>query len=1030
MAVTNNFLVPINIPNLQNPNFQSDFSDFCEAIRDNFERLISVQYARGERGTSIESHEVRFIEEVNNVWVLTGFGAEFLNELFNTNVFEQNMDEITAMPLVDGFAPIIGPAHAIDWEVWQTVSVMIFVDPNSGIAYIGDPYIFIDGRINDLPNYIQILNDETPQFTDYSCMYTGSATCHQPSDFQAYSNWNWDGYISQVVPKLYYDGSIHEFCWKVNGQETGITAQGLKGDAGISTATHVCRGTLVGNYLVVNSAERIDYSTNPTRYWDGPNDAQIPNNAYLAIQDNDLIICYYQHNDPTDPYYNDPSAWRAFIGRAIRVQDEVRIWVGTTPDDEQDPRLDIFYTIWNQACADILNSTGYTGSNTENQCRGLWVKDSTDGSEGVLHMLYVDWTDEGGTEHSRRVLRLSPVVSSQGTRDILSPEVHPHSFPEDDGYDFEIDYNIKAQKDFHVQGNTVVNNLTVQGVLDQQGQIQTDLNIAGVHIDTVNKQRPDIQISKFEQALVSQIENVKTYVHGVKLKSASNDLLQGLSIGGDPLNPDDHWMTSEYAGWTNQPTHKIYVGLSFNLHLIIGYLGYGELIADGSIYSRDLTDTVRTYNWPTGSPDRIQINNRSALYNAREYIIPCYMYREVLLGILPNAHETHAFQLDDNSYAEQQMVIQLDYTAAPIDFEGKILHPRIAFDAVLSLVDHAGDGEPDWTGGGNWPQTAGTIDMEVGVRFYQGSIDMSNNCAFGLLDNNAHAEVESITQSRVSCIYEQSDNQSTQVAQSDWIAQFAPLWPYHICETVTQRNPSQSGDYWHITEQPVFNNVPTQKLIYNSGTTAGSEKDYIRYIFEQAYPKMCVFGCGVLTLRATRNSTDPDNVYYTTIWNEDRCIPQSYISFFNAGTMTNQGWPERTSPELEIRRIFRLDGKHVYDGNMNVVYHRLVQDNGISNDLQTLLDEDSSRIGANSITVPAMYQIPAEATTEENPINESFSMSNKVGYQPLTNSKYYTNGDDYLHILGHSVLQWDNKFPSSQNPIHEPIPTVSPSYSK
>ena len=1073
MPTNNNFLVPITAPQLQNPNFQSEFDEFCSAIHDNFERLISVQYARGERGTSIESHEVHFIENGDNGWVLTEFGAEFLNKLFtqlvngfgsvqgiqgiqgvqgmpgeSLQLFTAGMDKDAVLGLLDILAPPVvvdeqepeRTKHVINWEAWKTLSVVIFVDPDSETAYIGNPYIFIDNRINDLPNYVQILNENPNwEFTDYSCMYTGFSqypSNNPPMDFNDYSNWPWDGRISQVVPKLYYDENNKEFCWKVNGQETQITAQGLKGDPGISTAVHVCQGHVTGqekNYLTIDLAERIDYTADPPqRYWDEYDaDADPEDNAYMAIRNNDLIICYYEAPDDgetADRRYWDGTSWRAFIGRAIRVNNEIWVWMGSDPESGPDPRLDIFYTIWNQTVADILNSTGYDGSNTENQPRGIWVKDSTDdGNNGVLHMLYVDWVTDGEGTHSRRVLRISPVKTAQGTCDTVSPEVHPHSSPEDDGYDFEIDYNIKAQRDLHVQGNTIVQNLTVQGTLDQQGQIQTDLNIAGELIDVVTHQRPDIEKSEFAKCCISNVEDAKTYVTATRLSYGTMGLTQlSETIGGDPIG-DHHWDINQYSAWSNQPVFKAYVGVSFNLHLIIGYMGFGKLIADASIYSRD-GQNITTFNWETGAQGvigmtRQQVNNRCALYNAREYVIPCHMYQELLIGWNPTDN-VHGFQTrDDISNLPSETLINLTYEATPINYEGQFIYPRITFDAWVRIQDVTDGNMVPWDSSGRYPSVSSTGSTDekkskfnIFAIFYQGTVDASNNQAFGLTDNGGGVDTRVINQSRVSCLY--GTGNSTTSATYPKVNQFAPLWPYQICEMETT-----NALNWGISDQDVWVNR-TGLLIRNLEQSADTRKEqYKQYIYNVAYPRMCALGAGTLGVVATKTQETIDQqlyqvVRYSTDFNEEMCKSQSYISFFNNGMVDSNGTPIWTDQSIEIRRVFRLDDMWVFTGNMNIFYKRLNLDNGTANDMQTLIDDDIANVGIqqdyddqqNQQSNVVMAQWMGYTNYTAMQIGGTIDKYIPARYVPLTNTNKYTNGDEYPHILGHSNLHWVNQW--------------------
>ena len=49
----NNIFTEMRIPQLGDATFQTDFAAFCNAMKQNIERLISVQYTKGEPGNSV-----------------------------------------------------------------------------------------------------------------------------------------------------------------------------------------------------------------------------------------------------------------------------------------------------------------------------------------------------------------------------------------------------------------------------------------------------------------------------------------------------------------------------------------------------------------------------------------------------------------------------------------------------------------------------------------------------------------------------------------------------------------------------------------------------------------------------------------------------------------------------------------------------------------------------------------------------------------------------------------------------------------
>lgn len=1093
------FLTKIQIPDLRDPQFQSQFNEFCIAIRDNFEKLISVQYTRGEKGTSIITQNVPFVEFVpandgsNQSWRgLTALGAAYLNAVFNTDRFSTGMyitdTDINAMDIVNDIAPILCDRSAIDVESFCNTSIPVFIDPDGGYAYIGSPYMFIDNRIADLADYLEeghqeydeevddlvatfVPDDDTNRyknFHDFSCSFVGNATYRQdgnppegvsPSQYQ---NWFWTCTPNDIVPKLYFDDNVKEFCWQVNGQKTAVTAQGLKGDNGTSTAVHICKTTVSGNYLRIDSAEYIDRTSgNPARVWHTSAHTlgdEEDYNAYDAIKDKDLVLAYY----------TDGGRWKAFLGQAVVVSDtEKKVYFGATPESG-DARIDLFYSIMNQTVSDMMGAIGYRGDNTEeygnggseNGNRGIWLHEvdtSNDSTTDIFHMIYVDWLNPEGADPSpRHVLRISPVNRNSINGDVAAPQIHDKYANEN--AKMEVDYDVKT-KDAHVdnlqvnnnmsvqgaaningnvnvqgamsvQGPTILQDLIVQGTLQQNGTINSDLKIAGTRLVSNITGQNTSSDSKFALAAVSAVTNVKTFVTGTRIKNSFIGITSKVPIfGGHELVDKTH---AYYDPTTlldrlqdeNAPTHKMYVGITFNLRLVVGYMGYGYKMARNGIYSRMGLSYDRRDKKSILDDER----NYSNLYNACEYNIPVYAYREILVG-WNRGHGTdpeaadyvrphHAILVDGNLYDKMYFEFRCDTN--PIVYDGQIIHPVVNFNTVVSVneptswIQRILRGRWDENGkmAARWsadttptPQVGDTTFAKsiFNITFYQGSIEASSNLAFGLLESSKISS-DIISKSMVSGLYKKNTTNEVEL--------FAPLWPYQICEQALENNDPD----WMITNQRIGSRIG---LWSQNGTPEEMKEQYSKYVMECALPRMCSLADGKLTFTSTRTkgANEKDTIEHTVQYSETPTKPQMYLSFFNNGRVNSRGIPYYDECSININRIFRIDNIDILDANINTHYYRINNDDGIEEDMNTQIDADQETIGLDS---------------EEDDYNNNSSSNNLIAvtfdkepvysaYVRRSSTNTFTRADNTIHILGHSLLRHTDSAAESSN-THSWIP--------
>ena len=80
--VMNNIFTEMRIPQLGDANFQTDFTAFCSALKQNIERLISVHYTKGEPGNSVYTTQVNVGYSPGGR--LTSISAGMLNTIFRT----------------------------------------------------------------------------------------------------------------------------------------------------------------------------------------------------------------------------------------------------------------------------------------------------------------------------------------------------------------------------------------------------------------------------------------------------------------------------------------------------------------------------------------------------------------------------------------------------------------------------------------------------------------------------------------------------------------------------------------------------------------------------------------------------------------------------------------------------------------------------------------------------------------------------------------------------------------------------------
>lgn len=439
-----NILQTLTIPQLGDPNFQVQFEEFCTAVANNFTRMVSIQYAKGEPGSSV--YDATLNVDYDNGGI-TSLGATLLNTIFMIGVGSQNFidpgDPINIVcSKIQHIAPNINNTMVFKEFMSspaQGIGININIDDEQHIAYIAQPYIFIDERIENL-KYLQ--DEYRESWHDFSIGIYGRGVYDEDlnQDVNDPNTWTWTLQAVAIVPKIYYDRNIHEFCWMVNEQQTGITAQGIKGDTGSGPAMIIAKGRREDTKLWIEEIQCMDEQG--VEQWAALDDGvwKYGNVEVVGPKADDLAIVFWNRSGETG-YQN------AFVGKVYMSTNQPYLYI---PADDMVPRLDIFASIKGQNLKELMRTI-----NKGNQGfpRGLMIPadpvqlpHGSQTNPSTYHLIYseIDNHDSQG----RGKLHMTPTSpgdceqSDQNPSDVNNPG------------EMVLDYNVRM-RNLHVDTITI-----------------------------------------------------------------------------------------------------------------------------------------------------------------------------------------------------------------------------------------------------------------------------------------------------------------------------------------------------------------------------------------------------------------------------------------------------------------------------------------------------------------------------------------------------------------------------------------------
>lgn len=347
MNSIDDFLTSMTAPSLESPNFSSEFSEWTSAIEENIKKLVSAPYLKGDRGNSIESISVDLGGDNPIATKLLDGIKDAINDAFRGDCENDKLGDQDDNPNPNSIDSI------------SDKTIVLYKDDAESKLFITNPFFFIDARrnfVNDNPGNHEIAR----QFIDKTSIITGVGTYNE-------GEYDWEIQVHKIIPTLYFDEEVRQYCWSVNGELTGIIAQGVRGDNGQNAnSIAICKGDLSVNRIdieeVFNSG--LEVTGDSGSDWISVEESD--------IKEGDIAIVFHDSDDVQGCAFG-------LIYKESEDDGSSTYFIKYTED------IDIVRIIQGQSLRGLLNTIG----NNPNGVRGLF---SPSNDKGAAHMI---WEEDG-----------------------------------------------------------------------------------------------------------------------------------------------------------------------------------------------------------------------------------------------------------------------------------------------------------------------------------------------------------------------------------------------------------------------------------------------------------------------------------------------------------------------------------------------------------------------------------------------------------------------------------------------------------
>lgn len=283
---TNNGVIPIEEITLNNTKFGEQLNERLNKIHQNFTKIVESEYLKGAPGNNTVTKSVTLTKSNDSTGVYLNINSE--NELTLGDLFKYIEDAIKSKWGIESQND--QSLEGIGESTWnQDLSgkeIILITEQISDRLILKSviPIVHIDLRF-----YNKNISEDPSKYTN---LIDTSCSIHYDTEkgFEALS----------TFPTLYYDSQVGEgnLCWKINGQETGMPAQGPTGKDADPYISYLCKGEMVDKKNI-KIIEKWDLNNEGTYEWisiNGQNNLPEKTQCFVLVQ---------QENDSKGSYRYD-----------------------------------------------------------------------------------------------------------------------------------------------------------------------------------------------------------------------------------------------------------------------------------------------------------------------------------------------------------------------------------------------------------------------------------------------------------------------------------------------------------------------------------------------------------------------------------------------------------------------------------------------------------------------------------------------------------------------------------------------------
>jgi hypothetical protein len=227
-------LARIVVPAITDAKYSKKLADAFDKINDNFKKIASLPFLQGVQGDSYQLEEYPIWEkDATGNLILTEDGKILLDSIFGIDTTKDGNSFNDIRECIGQFMPEDNGVSPIDFfksgnDIINNSLYFYVIKEDTGNVIekqLGQYYYFIDGRLKEISSVYNTENSGSvlSVFNDYTGFYQYKYDVENSKS----------KYIKvEILPTLYYDQNKNDICWKFNGNETGISAIGVKGSDG------------------------------------------------------------------------------------------------------------------------------------------------------------------------------------------------------------------------------------------------------------------------------------------------------------------------------------------------------------------------------------------------------------------------------------------------------------------------------------------------------------------------------------------------------------------------------------------------------------------------------------------------------------------------------------------------------------------------------------------------------------------------------------------------------------------------------